>query len=363
MIVRTILIPALAVGGLAFAMYTAQKGNMPLTPAQPVAEPARSPFSAPVAGAGIVESSTQNIAVGTSLPGVVQRVHVRVGQKVKAGEPLFSVDDRAVRAELAVRAAMVTTAQAALRVAERSMARLSALPRAEEVLPLEARVNEMAAMVEDMRAQVEKVNGVTDDRAVSQEEKDKRRSALAMAEARLSASFTELALTKAGAWRLDVEIQAAQIESARSSVQAAEAEEAATRTELDRLTVRAPTDGTVLQLNVRVGEFAQAGPTTTPLILFGDTSTLHVRIDVDENDAWKIRPEARAVANLRGNSALRTDLSFVRVEPYVIPKRSLTGDSSERVDTRVLQVIYSFQNPAFAVYVGQQMDVFIDAAP
>jgi hypothetical protein len=52
-------------------------------------------------------------------------------------------------------------------------------------------------------------------------------------------------------------------------------------------------------------------------------------------------------------------LRFVRIEPYVVPKRSLTGDSLERVDTRVLQIVYAFDRPAFPVYVGQQVDVFI----
>ena len=60
-----------------------------------------------------------------------------------------------------------------------------------------------------------------------------------------------------------------------------------------------------------------------------------------------------------GHADLQMPLRFVRVEPYVIPKRSLTGDSLERVDTRVLQVIYEFDRPAFPIYVGQQVDVFI----
>ena len=47
------------------------------------------------------------------------------------------------------------------------------------------------------------------------------------------------------------------------------------------------------------------------------------------------------------------------VEPYVVPKRNLTGDSLERVDTRVLQLIYEFDRPKFPVFVGQQVDVFI----
>ena len=44
------------------------------------------------------------------------------------------------------------------------------------------------------------------------------------------------------------------------------------------------------------------------------------------------------------------------------PKKSLTGDSSERVDTRVLQVIYRVEDAALPVYVGQLMDVFIEAS-
>jgi hypothetical protein len=88
---------------------------------------------------------------------------------------------------------------------------------------------------------------------------------------------------------------------------------------------------------------------------------LHVRVDIDENDAWRLVPGAPARAFVRGNSRLSTELSFVRVEPYVVPKRSLTGDSTERVDTRVLQAVYSFDPKSLPVYVGQQMDVFIEA--
>ncbi len=51
----------------------------------------------------------------------------------------------------------------------------------------------------------------------------------------------------------------------------------------------------------------------------------------------------------------------MRIEPYVVPKKSLTGDSTERVDTRVLQVIFSFTRGDLPIFVGQQMDVFIDA--
>src|SRR5207248_9386056 len=105
------------------------------------------------------------------------------------------------------------------------------------------------------------------------------------------------------------------------------------------------------------------GVLQTPLIVLSDIDTMFVRIDVDENDAWRFKASAKAIAYVRGNRDLTTPINFYRVEPYVIPKKSLTGESTERVDTRVLQVLYSFASTDLPVYVGQQMDVFIAAAP
>jgi len=95
--------------------------------------------------------------------------------------------------------------------------------------------------------------------------------------------------------------------------------------------------------------------------MIGSTDVLHVRVDIDESDAWRVRSDTKAVATVRGNRQLRTELKFVRIEPYVVPKKSLTGDSTERVDTRVLQVLYSFDRKTLPVYVGQQVDVSIEA--
>ena len=84
-------------------------------------------------------------------------------------------------------------------------------------------------------------------------------------------------------------------------------------------------------------------------------------MDVDEADAWRVRSDSPAIARLRGNPTIAVALSFVRFEPYVLPKRSLTGDTTERVDTRVLQAIYAFRPNDFPGFVGQQVDVFIKA--
>src|SRR5262249_49886294 len=92
----------------------------------------------------------------------------------------------------------------------------------------------------------------------------------------------------------------------------------------------------------------------------GGGKHLHIRADVDESESWRVRPNTRAIAYVRGDTAQKRELEFVRFEPYVIPKKSLTGDTTERVDTRVLQVIYRVKDQSPVLYVGQQMDVYIE---
>ena len=134
------------------------------------------------------------------------------------------------------------------------------------------------------------------------------------------------------------------------------------QTDLDLTLVSAPRDGEILQVNIRSGEYASPN-TMVEAMLLGDTSSLQLRADVDEDSAWRVRPGAAATAYIKGTRENPIPLTFVRVEPYILPKKSLTGESTERVDTRVLQVIYTFDMPKTPVYVGQQMDVFIDGTP
>lgn len=363
--IRKYLLPLLALVGVLFAIRTVVVGNREPIPAQPVTQPAKAEFESYVAGAGIVEARTENIAISTPVGNIVTDVFVSIGQDVKKGEPLFRVRDSVTQAELEMRQAAVASAKAKL-------ARLRALPRAEDIPPAEARVREGEAAITEAQSLVADAKNtlalwerVSDPRAVSQDDIDKRRYAVQTAEARLASAMAkkaaaeaELKLLKAGTWEPDIKIAESDIASAEAAVKQTEAE-------IDRRTIKAPVDATVLQVKVRPGEYAQPGPLATPLMLLGDTQTLYVRVDVDENDAWRIDTEKprRAVAHVRGNPKLKTDLTFVRVEPYVVPKKSLTGESTERVDTRVLQVIYSFQRGKLPVYVGQQMDVFIEAPP
>jgi multidrug efflux pump subunit AcrA (membrane-fusion protein) len=347
--IRKYLLPALAILGVAFAVYTVRAGNKPVPVSQPVAQPSYAPFPSYVAGSGLVESSTENIAIGTHVAGVVTEVLVKVGDAVKAGESLFKLDDRDLQAELTVRQAAVLSAQATLQKLKNS-------PRPEEIPVAEAKVAEAQAALTNAKIVLARWERVEDRTAVSPDELREAKLNVQLNEARVRAADADLALLKAGTWKPDIAIAEAEVASAEARVKAAQ-------TNLDRLTVRAPVDGRLLQVKIRPGEFATIGVLQTPLMMIGKTDTLHVRVDVDENEATRVKPDAAAVAFLRGNNAMKAPLKFVRIEPYIVPKRSLTGDTTERVDTRVLQVLYEFDPGVLPAYVGQQVDVYIEAAP
>lgn len=190
----------------------------------------------------------------------------------------------------------------------------------------EANASVAEATLRRLQEQLARLKGVNDPRAVSAEE----------------------VCTKEN----DVAVAQAQREAARAQV-------AQNKVRLERLTVTAPRAGTILQVNIRPGEFASVTPKSAAMIL-GDVEHLQVRADVDEQSAPRLQPGQSAIAYIKGDTTQPIALRFVRIEPFVVPKVSLTGASTERVDTRVLQVIYAFQRPQDrAVYVGQQVDVFV----
>lgn len=130
----------------------------------------------------------------------------------------------------------------------------------------------------------------------------------------------------------------------------------------ERLTARSPMTGEILAVNIHNGEYALTTGGSEPLIRMGDTRVLRVRVEIDEQNASRIRKEAKAFGSPRGDTEIKIPLRFVRFEPYVKPKANL-ATGGQRVDTRVMQVIYELQSSSLNVFVGQQMDVFIEQQP
>lgn len=191
-----------------------------------------------------------------------------------------------------------------------------------------AQVGKANAALEDTKTQLSIYKSVHDARAITKGELLKRESAVSVAQAGLAEANALLA---------------------------------AATTTLERMTVRSTIQGEVLQSKARVGEFAAAQTLSSPLMIIGTIKPLAVRVDIDENDAWRVQPGAPATAVVRGNTTISFPLAFQRFEPYVVPKRSLTGESFERVDTRVLQVVFTFERGTLPLYVGQLVDVYIQS--
>jgi multidrug resistance efflux pump len=339
-------LPLIALGMLIFAVVHVAESRRDMPSLPPPIQPARNPFPNTLAGAGMIEPETENISIGSSLPGVVAEVLVMVGQRVQPGEPLFRLDSRQLTAEREVRQALARSAAAELE-------RIMNEPRPEKLRVVRAQLVEAQARLADARERWNRTKRLSEQRVYSEEEVVTREQNFHAAASQVEKAQAEVAMTEKGAWEFDKAL-------ARAAVEEAEAKVRQTETELDRLTVRAMVAGEVLQVNVRPGEFVGA-PASQPLVVLGSIKNLHVRVDIDEYDIPRFQSTASARATLKGQPGQEYPLRFVRVEPFVIPKKSLTGQNIERVDTRVLQVIYLLDVESGPFFVGQQLDVFIDA--
>ncbi len=354
--VRSFILPIFALCMLVFAANHIYSRQRPIHQVPPPFAPPEAQSSTIVAGAGIVEAKSENISIGSFVAGIVDKVLVRVGQHVAPGTPLFELDSRQIQAELGVRRAELEASYAEL-------SKLEQMPRPEDVPPVVAKREESEAVVAEMKDAFDRATNLVTSGAATEEKVVISKSRLDAARAQSAQMKAEEARLLAGAWEADKHLARAQVQRSQRGVEQFE-------TELSRYRVEAPRTGlagepftelTILQVNIHPGEPVAASP-GVPLMVLGDTTEKHVRVDIDEHDIPRFTPEAPAEGVVRGETVYRYRLRFVRTEPFVVPKRSLTGDNRERVDTRVLQVIYAVvDEPAdHPVYIGQQMDVFID---
>jgi HlyD family secretion protein len=310
-----IILPLLAVLGIIISVVIISRSRPDRSQEAPAIVPAMTPASqstsGSVAGAGVIEPSSELMKVGTPIGGIVEEVFVKAGDLVTADQPLFRIDTRDARAAVAEAEARVESAR-----------KSSAAARAN----LSFTQNQLALY-----------RNVGDPRAVSRLEVVDRQGSVANAQAQVA-------------------LQDAQISTSM-------AELARLRVDFGRRTIRAQISGQILQINIRKGEFAAAGGSSSDdaLITMGDTTPLHARIDIDEDEIDRVELGKDAVVSARGDALSKVSARFVRVEPQVIPKRSLTNNASERVDVRVLQLIYALPEQSHGLFVGQQIDAFIPA--
>ena len=357
---RNKILFALVIAGAMGAAFSAYVYAVPSKPLPPAFDPAADPFAHGVFANGIVESdqsSGANTNIYPEVTGVVRAIHVSEGQRVTAGTPLVSLDDSVQRATTEQQKAQADAARAVLD-------ELRAQPRKENLAIARAQVDVATASLKSANDTWDKQRRSYElaPESVSKDTLDTAANAANVAKANLELVTRQYELTKAGAWIYDVKNQERQVDAFEKSY-------AASAALLAKYVVKAPTDGVVMSIQTAVGSYVSpqgAYETYTqgfgPVVVMGtNTDVLAVRCYVDEILIPRLPPRdtIRAEMSVRGTS-LKIPLEFARVQPYVSPKIQLSNQRTEKVDLRVLPVIFRFRPPPGApVYAGQLVDVYI----
>ncbi|MCX5661920.1 MAG: HlyD family efflux transporter periplasmic adaptor subunit [Planctomycetota bacterium] len=341
----------LALAGLAMGIYTVATAHEPLPKPPPAQPPSVNPYARGIAATGLVEAASRNVSVASPEPGLVVEVVAQPNAVVRKGDPLFIMDRRPLEAELVRMAAAVDVAKAELE-------RIESQPRAEDIPPLKAALEAAKVQAADEEDQYQRTAGAFKASAASEGEVARRKFAAEAARARVEQAQATLLRMQAGAW-------APELRAAKARVAQAEADVAALRIRLDRMTIRAPIDGTVMKRFIEPGEYAMTSGSAgaNPAMVLGDLTRLHVRAQVDEEDSSLLVAGARGTARLRGAVSREYPLRMLRIEPWAQPKNNITGLTPERVDTRVVDVVFEMVPTGEAgalPYPGQLVDVYIE---
>jgi HlyD family secretion protein len=346
--------------GVLGALGSAYVYAVPSKPLAPVFNPAPNPYAQGIYANGIVESyqaNGANINLYPEVPGVVVHVLVVEGQSVTQGTPLVQIDDTVQRAIADQQRSQADGAQTLLQ-------ELRAQPRKETLEVARAQVDLAQANFKNASDQYDKQRHSFDiaPESVSKEALDNAANAQRVAKANLELMTRQYELTKAGAWAFDIKNQEKQAEALGKASAAANAL-------LAKYEIKAPADGVVMSVNAPVGGYVSpqgAYSTYTqgfdPIVVMASAKgTLAVRCYIDEILIPRLPPTDKLQAQMfiRGTST-KIPLEFVRVQPYVSPKIQLSNQRLEKVDVRVLPVIFRFQPPAgVQLFPGELVDVYI----
>jgi len=357
---RNKILFALSTIGILAGLVSAYIYGIEKKPQPPVFNPASNPYAKGVYSVGIIESyqtNGENINIYPEVPGTVTEILVSEGETVRKGKPLLAVDDSVQKATVEQ---LKSQAEAALALLEE----LKAQPRKENLEVSKAQVEYASASLKSAQDQFDKQRKSYElnPKSVSKNDLDNAENAVKVAKANLDVVRKQYELTKAGAWIYDVRNQEKQYDSLSKAFTSANAL-------LSKYTLRAPADGIILSIKAAVGSYISPqgayGTYTegySPVIVMGSSETfIAVRCYIDEILIHKLPPasQMKAQMSIRGTN-ISAPLEYVRVQPYVSPKIELSNQRTERVDVRVLPVIFRFQKlKNIDVYPGQLVDVYI----
>lgn len=319
--------------------------SMPAVTAQTLDPP---PSPTLVVAPGRVEPISEAVEVGVEISGKIKTVLVEEGDQVQHGQTLALLSSSDYEAQL-------VAAEARLRQAQAEWQRLINGARREERREAWAAVEQAEAMQRQAEAEMTRRQMLDQRGYIAREEADRARRDFEVATARLAEARERHALITAAARPEDRDRAQAAVALARAQLQEAQAR-------LDKAVIRSPLTGTVLRKHVHPGE--GVSPESPPSVLFtvADTTTLRVRVEVDEADISKVQvgQEAYVTAKAYGDTKFRGRVA--RIGQMLGKKKLRTEAPVEHVDTKVLEILVDVEDGRTLV-PGLRVDAFIIIQP
>jgi HlyD family secretion protein len=298
-----------------------------------------------VAGNGIIEPADRETKVATQLGGRIKTIFVHEGDVVTKGAPLAELENATEKAQLAAAEGDVEEARAELTRTLRGM-------RQEDVDAVVADTESQKARAALSKESLARTEQLAKGGAATADELDRARRQAEQDARTLEAQEARRKAAVAGSRAEDILV-------ARTKVAAMAARRDQAKASLDRLTVTAPIDGEILQLKYRAGEYIAPGA-SDPLAVMGDTRKLRVRMDVDERDIGKLAVGAHAFVTLNAFPDRRVPGKVVEIGKRMGRKNVRTDDPTERIDTKILEVVIELDDKAGLV-PGLRVTSYVEA--
>jgi HlyD family secretion protein len=308
-------------------------------------ERAALPSGTYVAGNGVVEPLERETKVSAHQAGRIASVKVKEGDAVELGADLVELDNAVEKAAYEATAGDVATARAELVRTTRGL-------RREDVDAIVADTESTKARMAQSKTALERVAQLAQSGAATPDELDRAQRQAEIDARSLDAAEARKKAAVAGSRSEDVVV-------AQAKVQAAEARRDQAKAAYDRTFVRAPISGRVLQVKFRAGEYFNPNG-ADPLVVMGDTRKLRVRMDVDERDVARVAVGQPAFAQLTAMGSKRFGGHVVEVGRRMGRKNIRTDDPIERIDTKILEVVFEL-DAASTLVPGLRVTGYIDA--
>jgi multidrug resistance efflux pump len=143
---------------------------------------------------------------------------------------------------------------------------------------------------------------------------------------------------------------------ADADVLAAEGRVRTVQERIGKCSIVAPIDGTVLRVYARRGEsFSTVTP--RPLFSLADTSTRHIKAEVDERDVDKLFAGQNVVIQADALDGKKLRGSVARISAMMGRKSISTGDPSDKSDRDILEAVIELDDNSRPLPIGLRVTV------